>query len=185
MELDADPFLLDGSSMLDDVSGLDVVVGSTHVFPGGSAFWFDRVRLPEETARRVAKEWREWTIKFVRSGKIHVLAHPGDLVAARRLLPPFDEPEVLDFFDPLFEAMAEVGVAFELNELLSRKLPVGHFDSYPALVRRAHSHGLLFSLGSDAHRPEDVAQYEWLPALVDAVGLTTSDLWYPEALRKS
>ncbi|GMV80356.1 MAG: hypothetical protein AMXMBFR7_15400 [Planctomycetota bacterium] len=181
VEVDADPFNLDGSAMLDDFSGIDVVVGSTHVFPGGEAFWFDRVRLPPDAGLRVAHQWREWVVRFIRAGQIHVLAHPGDLLGARQLIPPFNAPEIAGFFDPVFEAMADQGVAFELNELLQRKIGPAYRESYPDLIKHARSFGVQFSLGSDAHRTDDVGRYEWVYDLIAASGLTAADWWNPPA----
>ena len=40
-EIDADPYSLDGSLMLEDLSRIGYVLASTHLFPGGEAFWFD------------------------------------------------------------------------------------------------------------------------------------------------
>lgn len=182
VELDADPLALDGSAMLKDLSGIDIVLGSTHVFPGGAAFWFDKVTLPPERGWEIAQEWAAWTERFVRSGVPHVLSHPGDLVAARQLVPPFDEERTLELFDPLLAAMAECGVAFELNELLGAKLPPDHRDSYPALVRRARGHRLKFSIGSDAHSPAGIGKFNWVIALIEAAGVTSGDLWQPKSL---
>lgn len=184
VEVDADPFALDGSAMLDEFSGLDVIIGSTHVLPGGEAFWFDRVSLSPDRAEEVACEWFAWAERFVRSGLIHVLAHPGDLIGARQLVPTFDQPEVLDAFDPILRAMADGKVAFELNELLGSKLPPPYRAAYPALVRRARSFGLKFSVSSDAHRPEIVGKYNWVRELIDGAGLTVSDLWTPPAPKR-
>jgi HisJ family histidinol phosphate phosphatase len=179
VEVDADPFALDGTSMLDDYSGIDVVVGSTHIFPGGEAFWFEPIQLPPEAAMRVARTWLEWAVKFVRSGRVDILAHPADLVGARNLVPPFEHHSMIGFFDPLLIAMKECGVAFELNELLSSKLTLAHRVTYPVLVKRAKALGLKFSLCTDAHAPDKVGKYQWVRELVAGAGITEADLWQP------
>jgi HisJ family histidinol phosphate phosphatase len=180
VEVDADPFKLDGSCMLEDFTGLDVVLGSTHLFPGGTAFWFEKVVLPPEQARRVAQNWRDWAVRFVRAGQIDVLSHPGDLVGARQLVPPFNSPETLELFEPLLKAMAESHVAFELNESLGAKLAPPYRAGYPALVRLAKQVGCRFSVGSDAHAPQNIGRYEWVHLLIREASLTESNLWVPE-----
>ncbi|MCW8129301.1 MAG: hypothetical protein KIS92_02865 [Planctomycetota bacterium] len=181
VEVDADPFTMDGSAMLEDFSGIDVVVGSTHLFPGGTAFWFEKVVLPPEQARRVAVQWRDWAVRFIRAGQIDVLAHPGDLAGARQLVPPFHVPETLALFTPILEALAECGVAFELNELLGTKLPPPYKASYVELVKRAKQVGCTFSVASDAHSPVNVGRYEWVPLLIKESGIGPADLWEPES----
>lgn len=179
VEVDADPFKLDGSAMLDDFSGIDIVVGSTHVFPGGAAFWFEKVMLPPEQAYRVAHQWRAWVIRFIQAGQIDVMAHPGDMVGARQLIPPFHTPDALAFFQPLLDALAESEVAFELNELLGTKLAPPYRDSYVALVQLAKQAGCKFSVCSDAHSPQNVGKYQWVPHLIKECGLTQGDFWVP------
>jgi len=181
VELDADPITLDGSAMLGDLSGIDVVLGSTHVFPGGAAFWFDKVSLPPDAAMRVALQWRDWAIRFMASGVVDVMSHPGDLVGARQLVPPFNTHETLQFFRPLLEALGEHGVAFELNELLASKFPPAYRNGYVELVRQARQVGLKFSVGSDAHAPAQIGQYAWVLDLIDQAGLEPGDFWKPES----
>lgn len=179
VEVDADPFKLDGSAMLADFSGIDVVLGSTHVFPGGTAFWFEKVVLTAEQAHRVAHEWRAWAERFIRARQIHVLSHPGDLLGARQLVPPFDHPDTLAFFVPLLEALAECGVAFELNELLGSKLVGPYRNGYPELVKLAKRLGCRFSIASDAHSPQNVGKYDWVYYLIKEAGVTEQDFWVP------
>ena len=184
VELDADPITLDGSAMLDDLSNLDVVLGSTHVFPGGAAFWYDKISLPPDAAQRVALQWRDWTIRFMASGVVDVMSHPGDLVGARQLVPPFHAHETLQFFLPILEALGQHSVAFELNELLAAKLPPTYRNGYVELVRLAHQVGLKFSVGSDAHAPAQIGQYAWVLSLIEQAGLQPDDFWTPELKRE-
>jgi HisJ family histidinol phosphate phosphatase len=179
VEVDADPFAMDGSAMLDDSEGLDVVIGATHIFPGGTAFWYDPVTVAPDKGWELAHRWRQWVLAFLRAGRLDVLAHPGDLVAAGQLVPPFDAPETLDFFEPILETMAENKVAFELNELLARKLAPAYRETYPLLVNLARDQGLLFSICSDAHFLSEVGRFAWVRELVSECGLTERHLWQP------
>jgi len=179
VELDADPIKLDGSAMLDDLSGLEIVVGSTHVFPGGEAFWYERLQLPVEKGWRVARTWAKWVERYIRSGKIHILAHPGDLAAANHLIPPFDDVRTKELFDPVLKALADMKVAFELNELLGVKLKEPYRASYVHLVQQAKSYGLKFSIASDAHAPNNVGRFNWVFDLIEAADLGPRDFWAP------
>lgn len=184
-EVDADPFSLDGGLMLEDLSGLDLVLGSTHVYPGGEAFWFDRLTLPPAAAAAVARNWMGWAVRVVRNKRIHILAHPGDLVAAPALIPPFDFPETAEFFAPLIQALAETKVAFELNELLGQKLGDPYRETYHLLVRQAKAAGVKFSLGSDAHHPEGIGNFAWVRSLIFDADLGEEDFLIPPSRRRT
>ncbi|MGH7144524.1 MAG: PHP domain-containing protein [Planctomycetota bacterium] len=177
VELDADPFTLDGSVLLDDLSGIDVVVLSTHVFPGGDAFWYDPVALPPFAAERVAERWFRWLLRCVESAPANILAHPGDLIMARELVPAIQAPKVLAAWEPILKTMARRGIAFELNELLATKIKPTYRDKYPALVEFARRCGCKFSVGSDAHQPAKIGRYKWVPWLIDAAHLTPDDMF--------
>jgi HisJ family histidinol phosphate phosphatase len=183
-EVDGDPLRLDGSLMLEDLSGLDVVLGATHVFPGATGFWYEKCQLAPEKARELANTWREWLLKLLRGGRWDVLAHPGDLVAVARLLPPYDRPETQEFFAPVLRTMREQHVAFELNELLGSKLPPSYREAYPALVRAAREAGLEFSVSSDAHQPDRIGHFVWVRELIEECGVTEKEFWVPKGSRK-
>lgn len=176
-EVDADPFTEDGSTMLEDTSGLDVVLGSTHVLPGGGSFWFEPFVLTPEKSWEFARRWRDWAEKLIRSGRIQVLAHPCDILGARGLTPPFDSFDTLALLEPLLGALLETGVAFELNELLGSKLSPPFRASYPRLVRRARDVGVKFSVASDAHQPDRVGRFGWVRELIEFAELTEDHLW--------
>lgn len=176
-EVDADPFKADGSTMLEDTTGLDVVLGSTHVLPGGVSFWFEPFVLTPEKSWEIAVRWRDWVVKLILNKRIHVLAHPCDTLGARGLTPPFDSFETLKLLEPLLGALAETGVAFELNELLGSKLPPPYRASYARLVQRARDVGVRFSIGSDAHQPDRVGRFIWVRELIEAAQLTEDRIW--------
>jgi HisJ family histidinol phosphate phosphatase len=180
-EVDADPLSLDGAMMLADLSGVDVVLGATHLLPGATAFWYERRVPPREEAGALAQVWREWMLKFVRRGRLHALAHPGDIVGVGQLLPPFDDARTIEFFEPLLEAMREQDVAFELNESLGGKLPPPYREAYPALVLCAREAGLKFAVSSDAHQADKIGRFAWVPHLIEQAGLCEEDLWTPPA----
>ncbi|MCX7805119.1 MAG: hypothetical protein N3A38_08015, partial [Planctomycetota bacterium] len=178
IEVDADPFAMDGSLMLppEKLKGFDVAILAAHIFPGGGAFWFDNVSLPPSAARATVERWFDWMEKLLASAPVHSWAHPGDLIGAKGLIGRFDEPGVLSRFGKLFDIMAGRGIAFELNELLGRKLPDGIRESYPSLVRLARSKGAHFCVATDAHRPDAIGQYTWVPALIREADLGSRDI---------
>ncbi len=177
-EVDADPFRMDGTTMLEDTAGLDVVLGSTHVLPGGASFWFEPFVLTPEKSWELATRWRDWAVKMIHSGRIHVLAHPCDILGARALTPPFDSFETLAVLEPVLAALAETGVAFELNELLGSKLTGPYRASYPRLVERARNAGVTFSVASDAHQPDRVGKFIWVRELIEMARVPEERLWH-------
>jgi HisJ family histidinol phosphate phosphatase len=176
-EVDADPFQTDGTLMLQDTTGLDVVLGATHVLPGGANFWFEPFVLTPEQGWEMATRWRDWALQLVYTGRIQVLAHPCDMLGARQLTPPFDSAETLTLMDPLLRAMSECKVAFELNELLGAKLLLAYRSSYVRLVQSARDLGVTFSVASDAHQPDRVGQFLWIRQLISDANLTADSLW--------
>jgi histidinol-phosphatase (PHP family) len=176
-EIDADPYEADGSIMLEDTSGLDVVLGSTHVLPGGAAFWYEPLALTPQKSWEIATRWRDWVVKLIHSQRVQVLAHPCDILGARGLTPPFDSAETLKLLEPLLAALAESGVAFELNELLGSKLAGVYRDSYPRLVQQARDAGVKFSVASDAHQPDRIGRFNWVRELIESAQLTDERFW--------
>ena len=177
VEIDADPWALDGSLMLADFSGIDVVVAATHVLPGGDCFWFEPVHIPDPATRReLVRKWFDWTEKIVAGGQGDTLAHPGCEIAARALIDSFADDEIIPGFERLGALMAENGVAFELNEALVYKLPPPCAATYSQVVRAVAEQGVRFTLGTDSHSPASIGNYAWTLELIDNAGLTPDRL---------
>jgi len=179
-EIDADPYLLDGSLMLDDLSGIGYVLASTHLFPGGEAFWFETISVAEAAKMKILEEWVEWVARIAANPSVDTIAHPGALVGARFVIDEFND-KVLALMTPMLESMAEHSTAFELNELLGRKLPEQAKRSYPELVKCARALGVRFSVGSDAHGPEAVGIRPWVDKVARESGLAPEDFIDPPA----
>lgn len=178
VEADADPQRLDGSLMLSDVGGADVVVAATHLVPGGAEFWFDRPQLPEDEAPETRARWLAWLEAVAANPAVDVLAHPCAELAACRLGGDFG-PEFRAAFAPVAAAMAAGGVGFELNEAAVRRFSPQELAGYAALVRRAREAGVRFTVGSDAHRGAQLAEYKLVGPLAEAAGIGEADLWQP------
>ena len=177
-EIDADPFRLDGSLMLDDLDGIELVIASTHLFPGGGAFWYTPFAVPPDSRERIAREWLAWAGRIVENGSVQVLAHPGALLAARGVVDDF--AELAHAFARLGEKMRANGTAFELNELFHDKVTRGQSISYAKAVRSAREGGAVFSAASDAHRPERIGRFNVTQKLIKRAGLEEGDLWHPQ-----
>ncbi len=173
-EIDADPYSLDGALMLEDVSGLDYVLASTHLFPGGEAFWFDSFLVPEAARPAVLKRWVEWETNIAANPAVDGIAHPCAMLCARGVIESFSE-EVLEALTPMLEHMAAHETAFELNELLARKLPQAARLSYPRLVALARALGVSFTLGSDAHGLGAIGKFGWISAVAGEADIIAAD----------
>ncbi len=176
-EIDADPFRLDGSLMLDDLDGIELVVASTHLFPGGGAFWYTPFTIPSDARERVAREWFVWAGRVVENEHVRVLAHPGVLLAARGAVDDF--ADLAHDFARLGEKMGANDVAFELNELFHDKVSREQSASYAHAVRSAREGGALFSIASDAHRLERIGRFPLTRSLIKHAGLGEDAFWHP------
>jgi histidinol-phosphatase (PHP family) len=142
---------------------LEYVLGSVHA------------QYPEY----LAQHWRDDVAAFYRgyfehltlaaqSGLFDCLAHP-DLV---KIVAPdhWDVQACMPWIRRCFDAVAETGVAIELNTSGRNKAP---FEVYPgmAILREACVRGIPVVIGADAHRPERVGDaFEQALDLLEAAG---------------
>lgn len=102
---------------------------------------------------------------------------PVDIVAHPAIAPPaihhiaLEERWTEELEERVVHAIARAGMVFEL----SNRYPV-----HERLVRRAHDAGIRFSLGSDGHTLEQVADVTRPLALARRVGVRDVDLYDPE-----
>jgi histidinol-phosphatase (PHP family) len=134
----------------------DVVLGSVHFI---DEWAFDD---PDLTAR-----YAEWDIdalwmryfgdvaEAASSRLFDVMAHP-DLIKKFRYLPSFD-PQGL--YEEAARAFAEAGVAIEVSTAGLRK-PCAELYPAQGFLETCRRHGVAATVGSDAHRPEEVG-YGW------------------------
>ena len=152
----------------------DYLIGSVHyIAPGWDVDNPAHLRRFQE--RPVAEIWRMYFSAYeqcVRSGLFDFVAHP-DLPKKFGHRPAGD---LRPYYEPVIAALAETGVAFEINTAGLRK-PVG--ECYPALefLTMAREAGVGLTINSDAHAPEEVgAGFDAAVALARAAG-------YAETLR--
>jgi histidinol-phosphatase (PHP family) len=133
----------------------DYVIGSVHIV--GERFAFDhpelRDHLPEYGLERIFLESLELAERAAASGLFDVIGH---LDHAKKLGPrPGGDAAVAAAASAALRAVAAAGMALELNTAGLRK-PVGEAYPAPWLLAEAHALGIPLTLGSDAHRPEEV-----------------------------
>jgi histidinol-phosphatase (PHP family) len=150
----------------------DYVVGSVHFLRDEAVDmedWdvWDRAASADEVWRR----YFETTAEAARSGLYDVIAHP-DLVKVWGADRPRPDGDLRRFYEPLAEAVAESGVAFEVSTAGLRK---GTGEIYPAppLLEMLLETGAPVALSSDAHAPGELgAGYEQALELLDRYGVT-------------
>ncbi len=151
-------YLIGREDRIADVLGaheFDYVVGSVHFIRDRAVDWdvydiWDAIPDPD----RVWQLYFETLTRAIRTGLYDILAHP-DLVkiwGARRPAPERD-PRV--YYEPVVEAIAEVGIAVEVSTAGWRK-PVGELYPSDAFAEMCVEAGAAFALSSDAHVPEHV-----------------------------
>jgi len=161
---------------MDDVAELlagypfDVLLGSVHWI---GAWRFDDLRdavsMAEWPARSVDACWDAYTEaleELAATGTCDVLAHP-DVVKVAGQVP--ENPK--EWWDRIADAAASSGMAAEVSSAGWRK-PVG--EQYPAegLLARFAAKGVPFTLASDAHRLEHVAdRSSELRAMLESAGV--------------
>jgi putative hydrolase len=117
----------------------------------------------------VAREYlRRFTIAMEKR-KFDIVGHP--FFFHQNLLPYLSREEIEDFV----KLAASRGVAMELNE--KYKAPS---DEFLVLCLRE---GVKFSIGSDAHRPDQVGRIDWALSTLRRVGAKREDLILDNFLR--
>lgn len=146
---------------------LDYVIGSVH-FVAGDWSLFQR-KLPQGyTAETALEEYLQNVIGAARSGAYDILAH-FDVIKTFGHVPA----RLADFdvqIRAAVEAVAEAGMAMELNTSGWRK---SINEQYPcrSVLEQALQCEIPIVLGSDAHRPSDVAgDFDRAVALLRDVG---------------
>lgn len=143
---------------------LDYVIGSVH--------WLDRWNIfnPElpagRTALEVYEEYLHTTQAAARSGAYDIIGHL-DCLKTRGHIPDL---AITPLLEETIQVLAACGVAIELNTSGWRK---DCADCYPReeVLARCQHYGVPVTLGSDAHKPEQVAhQFDAAVALLKQVG---------------
>ncbi len=150
----------------------DYLIGSVHYLPAG---WeVDNPKyLSRHTHRAAPEMWDEYWktyVSCIRSGLFDFVAHP-DLPKKFGVRPDGD---LRRYYDPAIEALAESGIAYEINTAGLRKECA---EQYPAVqfIELAREAGIPLLINSDAHKPEEVAAgFDIALALAKAAGYSST-----------
>jgi histidinol-phosphatase (PHP family) len=149
-------FLRGQEAWVEKLAGMaewDFLIGSVHYLPAG---WeVDNPKyLSRHTHRDAPEMWAQYWdtyVQAIRSGLFDFMAHP-DLPKKFGVRP---EGDLRRYYEPAIEALADRGIAFEINTAGLRKECA---EQYPAaeFIRSAREAGVPLLINSDAHRPEEV-----------------------------
>jgi histidinol phosphatase-like PHP family hydrolase len=146
-------------------------IGSVHAVTAGAA----RVRMSDErlpdglTTDAYVELWLESAERLAAEMPVDVMAHPT--LISKRL--HAGDPDALwseEREERLVEALYRGGIAFEISS---------RYPPHERIVRRAADRGVRLSLGSDGHRPWEVADVARPLALTRSLGVPDEELYDP------
>lgn len=157
----------------------DFVIGSVHFLDGWAIDVGPQYGWPDVDVDTAYRQYFQRLLDAVHSRLFDIIAHP-DLIKKFGHRPSYD---LQPTFDRLCRALATTGTALELSSAGIRK-PVG--EPYPsaALLKCCARAGVLITLGSDAHRPQDVGKdFDVLVSLARACGYETAAVFEGRKIR--
>lgn len=147
----------------------DFLIGSVHEIDG-VMFENDDVTWTPETGQACWLRYYELLRAAVRSGYFSLVSHPVRLYSRNHYIPPTLDEEL----DQLAAEAAQYNVALEINGFDTLTYP----EMVLRLARACAAHQTPISVGSDAHRPPEIARaHEQTAALLREVGITTIRTW--------
>ena len=153
IEADYAPGFTESLAELLKTQPFDYVLGSVHFIDGWS---FDN---EQEIAQY--QKWKLWDLyeryftllqQAAASGYFDVMAHP-DLIKKFGFVP---EQSLLPLYEDTVRVFKKAGVCLEVNTA-GLRYPIRELYPAPAFLKLAVSSGIPLTLGSDAHKPEQVA----------------------------
>jgi len=154
--------------------GADVVAFSIHHYPTTTVAHYDKPRFDPEEKEKILAVWNRAVCEVLGAYDIDVFCHPFFAMPVGGIIEDFDDAFAASARE-VFDVMRERGVAFELNDSMTRKLSRKVLAGYGALVAEAKKAGLKFALGSDAHALEQIGSCSWVAEVVREVGLSGDD----------
>jgi len=135
----------------------DYIIGSVHYVDGVSIFNRNRWKDLDEAGKKEEKRrYYELIRESARTGLFQILGH---IDAMKGYYPAFSDIPAAEEIDNALRAVAEQGIAIEINTSGKTKDCGGWYPSDDILERALHF-GVDVTFGSDAHTPERVAD-EW------------------------
>ncbi|GIP19828.1 PHP domain-containing protein [Paenibacillus sp. J22TS3] len=132
----------------------DYIIGSVHFLNG---WGFDNPEtqhhFKEQPLHELYARHFETVIKAVNSGLFQFIAHLDNLkVFGYRP----SEGKLLGWYEAVASALANAGVASEINTGLAYRYPVKEMCPSPNFLRVLYRYGVPVTLSSDAHFPDDI-----------------------------
>lgn len=180
-EIDVDSDYTDGRLAAAIPAGLDYVVAGFHFVPTmGHYPWkiADR-RLDEETFLDV---WESSLLGVAGLQGVHVMAHPGRMLAACMDLDLYFE-HGLSVLSRAAEISAANGIAWELNELTMHRLTSHWQSQWYRVYEVALEAGVKLVFGSDAHTLEWIGSHAFADKVL--AKLPAGSLLQPEEIVRS
>ncbi len=155
----------------------DIVLGSLHSIPGTKGFsHIDFTCVPKESYNAYFAGVLDHTLELLDLGIIHVVAH---LTYIHRYLhkvgKTLDFPRFADGMTALFKKMISLGVALEINTSTADDgitMPTREI-----LLLYRDCGGRLLTIGSDAHKPENMAKgFAKTKEMIASCGYTSLDV---------
>ncbi len=151
LELDFFPHTIEGA--MDQIAGypFDFIVGAVHWIGGLTVDMSASAPIiAERGLRRTWESYAEVVSQLGIGGHVDAIAHLDVLKKYGLRLPR----EPIDLYEMMLGALAEGGVAIEVNTGGLRK-PAAELYPTPTLLAMARAEGIPITLGSDGHRPEE------------------------------
>jgi histidinol phosphatase-like PHP family hydrolase len=155
----------------------DYRIGSNHGFwlPDGTEAspWWQELRTPwEREPGRLVEIMVANLCDLVRTMPIEIVAHATLLPPALLRLDGAEAWWTPEHEDRFIDAVIESDVAIEISNRY--RLP------HDRLLRKAREAGARFSLGSDGHTEQQIAQLGWAVAAAKRAGIGAADMFFPQ-----
>ena len=174
MEVDFIPSKNEGIQALLKGQPWDFLIGSVHEVDG-EFFESDRLHWPQEEGQARWLRYMELLREAVRSGSFSLVSHPVRMYRRNQYVPPKLDEEL----ERLAAEATACNVALEINGYDVLHYP----DIVRRLARACALHQTPMSVGSDAHRPADVAQGQaQTAALLREADIRTVRTWKQGAI---
>lgn len=169
-EVEADRNFSDGRLALEDLDGLDYVIGSLHYLPGTDILPHCDSRRPLSTEDSF-RVWRTTLLGVVSNSRVDTLAHPGAMIA-NIMNEEFLSENVLEVFAAAAELSRKNDIAWELNNLIYAKLSTSQAEEYYKVIQLAVDAKVNLIFGSDSHEIKDIGTSDYVSTILSRVAGT-------------
>lgn len=155
---------IDGRLATNNFDAMDYVVASIHYIPGLGILPHTPADNPLD-GEVFFDRWRSTVMGLLSHEKIDTFAHPGRLLATGCDLDIFFD-DALGVFDQAAKLSVKNHIAWEINELNAKRVPVRYQARWHEIYKIALAAGVRLVYGSDAHSPDAVGTNEFTEYLL-------------------